>query len=75
MDPLYGKRKALFLSEIKGKKYRLGKAEEERPLMSRLSLHARTLVIKHPKLQEYIQIEAPLPKDFRAVMKQLDKWG
>jgi len=73
VDSLYGKREALMLSELKGKKYRKPKDEEERPLLSRQPLHAHKLVISHPHTQQNISIEAPLPKDMRAVINQMRK--
>lgn len=75
IDEFYGRRTALFLSEIKGRNYSLGKFEEERPLMGRLSLHAWKLALQHPSTGEKRSWEAPLPKDFNAVLKQLRKWG
>ncbi|GJM31952.1 MAG: RNA pseudouridine synthase [Saprospiraceae bacterium] len=75
VDPLYGKREAFFLSEIKRKAFRIGKDQEERPLLSRTSLHASRLILSHPESEESIEFEAPLPKDLQAVIKQLNKWG
>lgn len=75
VDPLYGKRASLFLSEIKRKNFRLGKNTEERPLLNRLSLHAHSLDIQHPHREERLNVEAPYFKDFRAVMNQLNKWN
>ncbi|HMQ47136.1 MAG TPA: RluA family pseudouridine synthase [Saprospiraceae bacterium] len=75
VDPLYGQRSAFFLSEIKQKGYQLGKFQEEKALMERLSLHAWKLKLKHPATEEEMSFEAPLPKDFRAVLNQLEKWG
>lgn len=75
IDPLYGKREALFLSEIKLRKYQLGKDQEERPLMSRTTLHAYQLTLDHPISGERMTFTAPLPKDFQAVLNQLRKWG
>ncbi|NBC07951.1 MAG: RluA family pseudouridine synthase [Bacteroidetes bacterium] len=75
VDERYGRRTAFYLSEIKQRHYRLGKDKEERPLMSRLCLHAWQLSLQHPATQERLSVEAPLPKDFRAVVNQLHKWG
>ncbi|MBV6428427.1 MAG: putative RNA pseudouridine synthase [Haliscomenobacter sp.] len=75
VDPIYGKRAELFLSEIKLRNFRTGKEEPERPLMSRLTLHALNLGITHPRSGERLVVESPLPKDFRALLNQLDKWG
>jgi len=72
VDELYGSAEPIRLSAIK-KKFKLGKhTEEERPLLSRLALHASTLMFKGPDGQEYT-IEAPLPKDMAAVLTQLRK--
>ena len=43
--------------------------------MSRLPLHAWKLALNHPHTNERLVFEAPLPKDFAAVLKQLKKWG
>lgn len=75
VDEFYGSRTALYLSEIKGKNYRLGKDQEERPLLRRLSLHAQQLYIRPLGSEELLQFDAPLPKDLAVVIKQLKKWG
>jgi 23S rRNA pseudouridine955/2504/2580 synthase/23S rRNA pseudouridine1911/1915/1917 synthase len=75
VDPLYGRREALYLSEIKGARYRLGKDQEEQPLMRRVTLHAHRLELLHPDGQTTLRVEAPPPKDFAALLKQLEKWG
>lgn len=69
-DELYGG-SPFFLSEVK-RNYHLGKYEEERPLMKRLALHARS--IRFPLMnQAEITVEAPYPKDFEILLKQLEK--
>ncbi|MBK7869175.1 MAG: RluA family pseudouridine synthase [Saprospiraceae bacterium] len=75
VDPLYGKREAFHLSEIKHRRYQLGKDQEERPLLSRTTLHASQLTLDHPLTGERVTFAAPLPKDFQAVVNQLRKWG
>lgn len=75
VDSLYGRREGFYLSEVKGKSYHLGREEEERPLMSRIPLHAWKLALDHPQTGERLVFEAPLPKDFAAALKQLRKWG
>jgi len=74
VDPLYGKHEAFFLSEIKRQKYNLGKDQEERPLVKRLTLHAHKLQYQHPVSGETLTQEASLPKDLRALLRQLQKW-
>lgn len=73
VDKLYGKREQFFLSEIKGKKYKKAKYDEERPLLTRQPLHARKLVIDHPATGKSMTFEADLPKDMRAVINQMRK--
>lgn len=75
IDSVYGSKESFLLSSIKLKKFRLGKNQEERPLMTRTSLHAYRLELDHPSTQKRLIFEAPLPKDFSAVVKQLQKWN
>ncbi len=75
VDAFYGRREALYLSEIKTRGFQLGKTREERPLLSRIALHSSRLSLVHPSHEQPLQIEAPLPKDLRAVLNQLRKWG
>ena len=71
-DPLYSNsQKPVRLSEIK-KKWN-GDEYEERPLLSRLALHAYKIEITHPKTCEKINFTAPYPKDMDATRKQLAK--
>ena len=72
VDPMYGRRKALKLSELKPD-YRSKKGREERALIDRLTLHARGLALGEDVLGRPIEVEAPLPKDFERVRKQLSK--
>jgi 23S rRNA pseudouridine1911/1915/1917 synthase len=73
-DELYGDGKPFLLSSIK-RKYRLGaNDEEEKPLLSRLALHASKLQLILPDGTELI-VEALMPKDIAATVKQLDKWA
>ena len=74
VDPLYNNKSAFFLSRIK-RNYRISKDTEERPLMSRTSLHALKLKVKHPLTGKELSFEAEPPKDFKAVLKQLRKWA
>ncbi len=74
IDGMYGRQDSFFLSSIKQKKFNIGKDQEERPLMSRTTLHSWKLSLDHPVTGERMDFIAPLPKDFRAVLKQLEKW-
>lgn len=71
-DPLYGgNQKPVRLSEIKRKWN--GDEEEERPLLSRLALHAYKIEFTHPATGEKVSYTAPYPKDMDATRKQLAK--
>lgn len=72
VDSTYGRRDVFFLSGIKAS-YKQKPGRPERPLMSRLTLHARELGIPAMDGGETVWVEAPLPKDFLRVLKQLDK--
>ena len=73
-DPLYGDGKPVLLSSLKHKKFKLSKNElEERPLLNRLALHAFQLSFTDSN-NEMIELEAPLPKELRALLQQLNKW-
>jgi 23S rRNA pseudouridine1911/1915/1917 synthase len=75
VDELYGDGKPILLSSFKKKKYKLSKdAEEEKPILARLALHAFRL--KFTDLAgKTIELEAPLHKDLRATLQQLGKRG
>ncbi len=74
VDNLYGQRSQLFLSEIKHRKFRLGKYENEQPIVARVPLHALSLTIIHPTLGTPMTFTADLPKDLKAIRQQLTKW-
>lgn len=67
-DPLYGG-SPLFLSELK-KRYKLGRYEEEQPLIKRFALHAAALSFNNMS-DERMEVKAPYPKDMRVLEKQL----
>lgn len=71
-DEIYGDAKPVLLSSLK-KNFKLAKiAEEEKPILSRLALHSSRL--RFTLGGETFELEAPLPKDLRAVLQQLRKW-
>lgn len=71
-DEIYGEGGPILLSALK-KNFKLSKqAEEERPLLSRLALHSHRL--KFTLDGTDYDLEAEVPKDLRAVLKQLEKW-
>ena len=68
-DELYGG-KPLRLSRLKPD-YRLKRGCEERPLISRVALHAERLTLPHPVTGETLTITAPWPKDLKVAVKYL----
>jgi 23S rRNA pseudouridine955/2504/2580 synthase/23S rRNA pseudouridine1911/1915/1917 synthase len=72
-DNLYGDGQPILLSGLK-RNFKLSKSEEtERPLLARVALHSQSLKFTdaHGAIHT---IEAPLPKDLRALLNQLHKW-
>ncbi|MFN3839322.1 MAG: RluA family pseudouridine synthase [Cyclobacteriaceae bacterium] len=68
-DELYGG-KPFFLSSVK-RAFSLKKFTEEQPLIKRMALHAVTLVFKNQSGLR-ISLEAPYPKDMKALLRQLE---
>ena len=69
-DTLYGDGKPVLLSSIK-KKFKLSKHdEEERPMINRLALHSYKLSFEDMNGKR-LELEATMPKEFRALMQQL----
>ena len=68
-DELYGG-KMLWLSRLK-RDYRLKPGREERPLISRVALHAEELSLPHPVTGETVTIKSEWPKDLRVALKYL----
>ena len=71
-DEVYGDGKPVLLSSFK-KRFKLSKnQDEEQPILSRLALHSWKLSFSLNG--EQFMLEAPLPKDLRALLQQLRKW-
>lgn len=71
-DELYGDGKPVLLSSFKSK-FKLSKNElEERPILGRLGLHAWRLKFSD-MANKLVDLEAPVPKDLRATLQQLEK--
>ncbi len=69
-DSMY-KGKPVFLSQIK-RGFTLGKDQEEQPIMKRFALHAKELELSIDGVK--YSFEAPYPKDFATLLKQLEKF-
>jgi 23S rRNA pseudouridine1911/1915/1917 synthase len=71
-DKIYGDGKSILLSSIKHN-YKLSKnEEEEKPILGRLALHAYQLRFTSSDNSRY-RFEAPIPKDLKATLQQLEK--
>jgi len=71
-DSVYGDGKPILLSSFK-KKYKLSQNDlEERPIINRLALHSYHLNFTDIHQKDF-SIEAPLPKDMKALLQQLKK--
>jgi 23S rRNA pseudouridine955/2504/2580 synthase len=68
-DETYGG-KPVYLSEIK-RNFNLKKDTEEQPLIQRVALHASSLTFSLLN-GETVTVEAPMPKDMRALINQLE---
>lgn len=71
-DPAYGG-ESVFLSELK-RNFNQKKWEEERPIIDRVALHSFQIAFKDLD-GSVVQIEAPYPKDFAVLIKQLTKFN
>lgn len=74
IDPLYGSGRPIDLSLFKRDYVKKDPFEENRPLISRLTLHAWRLQFRDPFAGEERTFEAPPPKDFTALLKALRRW-
>ena len=69
-DEIYGNPAPILLSSFK-KKYKPSKYDEEKPMLSRLGLHSNELKFRFGGIDYHL--EAPVPKDIRALLQQLKK--
>jgi 23S rRNA-/tRNA-specific pseudouridylate synthase len=75
VDPLYGRRDRILFSDLKGGGYKSKAGEDERPVIARLPLHARSLEIRSPVAPESpLRLEAPLHRDLDYLLKALRKY-
>jgi RluA family pseudouridine synthase len=68
-DGAYGG-KPLWLSRLK-KDFRLKRGREERPLTTRVALHAQELTLSHPVTRLPVTFTSPLPKELRVALRYL----
>jgi 23S rRNA-/tRNA-specific pseudouridylate synthase len=75
-DVTYGSSGPLFFSTLKGRKYKLSaELETERPLMSRIALHAGGISLLDFDTNETLDLHAEWPKDFRVTVDKLRQWS
>lgn len=74
VDPVHGGAESLKLSSFKPH-YRPSRRHPERPLISRPTLHAWKLRFTHPGSKKSMEFESTPPKDFKATVNQLDRFG
>lgn len=71
-DPVYGG-DAIYLSQLK-KNFTLSKKRnEEQPIIHRVALHAHNIAFYDFESEQSVEVEAPYPKDFAVLVKQLRK--
>ncbi len=73
-DAVYGSGDRVLLSRLK-RGYKLGKYQEEKPLLCRMALHAHRLCVKHPGTDKTAEFEAPMPKDLEVTLGYLRRFG
>jgi RluA family pseudouridine synthase len=74
VDPIYGNANEFKLSSIK-RRMNLKKDTEERPLIKRITMHAKELAFRHPRTKEEMMFETDYPKDFAALLQVLNKYS
>ena len=73
VDPLYGKRSAIFLSGLKAD-YKPKKGQTETPIISRLTLHAHSITFEPFPGVGKVTVEAPMAKDMDRLVRLLRKY-
>ncbi len=74
VDPVYSGSTKLMLSSFKAG-YRRSHRRPEKPLIERVSLHIASVEFRHPRTGESQRFECEPPKDFRATLHQLERFG
>ena len=71
-DDWYGGERELRLSDLKAG-YRKRRGESERPLLNRLAFHSMQIQLPWPGTGQARDFRAPIPRDLRGTLKQLQK--
>ncbi len=73
VDPVYGEKSQILLSELKSE-YKRKRGVPEKAVIGRLTLHARRLTFVHPGTGQETTYEAPLTDDLEFLLKALRKY-
>jgi len=74
IDEQYGGGTEFMLSSIK-RKFNLKKHQVEKPIMTRVSMHANEISFDHPTTGERVTFNDEYPKDFRVLVQVLKKYS
>lgn len=74
LDPEYAGTTDFYVSSIK-RRFKLGKRQEEKPIISRLTMHSKKITFDHPSGSGSVSFEAEYPKDFSALLQALGKYS
>jgi 23S rRNA pseudouridine1911/1915/1917 synthase len=69
-DKVYGGRDSVSLRDLAPE----APPEDDQPLLARQALHAWRLRFKHPRLERWMEFEAPLPPDFQRALDALRRY-
>ena len=74
VDVDYGSSSEFFLSTIK-RRFNLKKDDVEKPIISRITMHAHSIAFIHPSSKEKVCFKTEYPKDIQALIKVLRKYS
>ena len=74
VDEIYGKSSEFKVSYLK-RNFKLKKGEQEIPIISRITMHSKTIKFLHPVSGIEMYFEADYPKDFEALIEILNKYS
>jgi len=74
VDPMYNTTEEFLVSSIK-KRFNLKKNEEEKPIISRVTMHSKEIAFVHPRSNLEMEFSSEYPKDFAALIQVLEKYS
>lgn len=75
IDDIYNGRDSIAITDIKKRNFSPNKYDTVRPLIDRETLHAEYIAFYDPDSGDRLEFHADPPKDMRACINQLQKWG